>query len=192
MTRIAVLDDWQDQARTLADWSALSARAELVFFTEAFDDEEDAARQLAPFDIVLTMRERSAIGASLVERLPRLRMLGITGTRAASIDHAALMAKGVVVCTTSYAEPGKPSGSTATAELTLGLIIAAVRRIPTGDAEIRAGRFQRNVPQGFILAGRTLGLIGLGRIGGTMARYGQALGMDVIAWSRESYGRARA
>lgn len=184
MTRIAVLDDWQDKARTLADWSALGERAELVFFTEAFADAEDAAVRLEGFDIVLTMRERSAIGAALIEQLPRLKMLGITGARAASIDHKALLAKGVVVCTTGYADPGKPSGSAATAELALGLMIAAVRRIPTGDAEMRAGRFQENVPQGFILAGRTLGLLGLGRIGGMMARYGHALGMDVIAWSQ--------
>ncbi len=184
MTRIAVIDDWQDQARTRADGAARAQEAERVFSTEAFAHEADAAAKLGPFDIALTMRERSAIPASLAERLPRLKMLGITGSRAASIDHAALMARGVVVCTTSYAEPGKPSGSASTAELALGLMIAAARRIPTGDAEMRAGRFQENVPQGFILAGRTLGLIGLGRIGSTMARYGQALGMQVIAWSQ--------
>ncbi len=184
MSRVAVLDDWQDQARTLADWSALERRAEVRFFTEAFAGEDDAAAQLAPFDIILSMRERSAIPASLVARLPNLRMLGITGARAASIDHKALMARGVTVCTTGYAEPGRPSGSAATAELALGLMIAAIRRIPTGDVEIRAGRFQRQVPQGFILAGRTLGLIGLGRIGSMVARYGNALGMRVIAWSQ--------
>ncbi len=184
MTRIAVLDDWQGQARKLADWSALQARAEMVFFQRAFADADEMAAELADFDLLLTMRERSTIPASLVERLPKLKMLGITGTRAASIDHKALQARGVVVCTTSYADPGKPSGSAATAELALGLMIAAIRRIPTGDAEMRAGRFQENVPQGFILAGRTLGLIGLGRIGGMMARYGAALGMQVVAWSQ--------
>ena len=184
MTRIAVLDDWQDKARTLADWSALTARSEVVFFREAFSDIDDAAARLADFDIVLSMRERSAIPAELAERLPKLKMLGITGTRAASIDHKALMDRGVIVCTTGYADPGKPSGSAATAELALGLMIATIRRIPAGDAELRAGRFQERVPQGFILSGRTLGLIGLGRIGGMMARYGNALGMQVLAWSQ--------
>ncbi len=184
MTRIAVLDDWQDKARSLADWSALQARAEVVFFQRALADADELVAQLADFDILLTMRERSAIPASVVERLPKLKMLGITGARAASIDSKALKARGVVVCTTGYADPGKPSGSAATAELALGLMIAAVRRIPTGDAEIRARRFQEQVPQGFILAGRTLGLIGLGRIGGMMARYGNALGMQVQAWSQ--------
>ena len=184
MTRIAVLDDWQDKARSLADWSALQARAEVVFFQQALGDADALIAQLADFDVLLTMRERSAIPASVVERLPKLKMLGITGARAASIDSKALQARGVVVCTTGYADPGKPSGSAATAELALGLMIAAVRRIPTGDAEIRAGRFQEQVPQGFILAGQTLGLIGLGRIGGMMARYGNALGMEVLAWSQ--------
>ena len=184
MARIAVLDDWQDKARSLADWSALQARAEVVFFQRALADADALVAQLADFDILLTMRERSAIPASVVERLPELKMLGITGARAASIDSKALQARGVVVCTTGYADPGKPSGSAATAELALGLMIAAVRRIPAGDAEIRAGRFQEQVPQGFILAGRTLGLIGLGRIGGMMARYGHALGMQVLAWSQ--------
>jgi phosphoglycerate dehydrogenase-like enzyme len=184
MTKVAVLDDWQDRARHLADWSPLTARAEVQFFTDAFEGEAEAAARLADFDVILSMRERSAIPASLVERLPKLRMLGITGARAASIDHRALLARGVTVCTTAYGEPGRPSGSAATAELALGLMIAAVRRIARGDAEIRAGRFQRDVPQGFILAGRTLGLIGLGRIGGMMAGFGNALGMRVIAWSQ--------
>ncbi len=184
MTKIAVLDDWQDKARDLADWSALSARAEVIFFQRAFADVDDAAAKLAEFDIVLTMRERSAIPAELVERLPNLKMLSITGARAASIDIKALQTKGVVVCNTGAGAAAPYAGSAATAEVALGLMIAAVRRIPLGDAEIRAGHFQENVPQGFVLAGKTLGLIGLGRIGGTMARYGIALGMEVLAWSQ--------
>ncbi len=130
------------------------------------------------------MRERSAIPAALIERLPKLRMLGITGARAASIDIKALQARGVVVCNTGAGTAAPYAGSAATAEVALGLMIAAARRIPLGDAEIRAGRFQENVPQGFVLAGKTLGVIGLGRIGGTMARYGIALGMEVLAWSQ--------
>ncbi|MDA8250006.1 MAG: D-2-hydroxyacid dehydrogenase family protein [Rhodospirillales bacterium] len=186
MTRIAVLDDWQNEAPTLADWSPLAARGEVVFFRDAFAGVEDAAARLADFDIILTMRERSAFPAALVARLPRLRMLGITGARAAAIDTAALRARGVVVCNTASAAGSPPplTSLAATAELALGLMIAAIRRIPQGDADIRAGRFQQDVPQGFALAGRTLGLIGLGRIGGMMARVGHALGMGVLAWSQ--------
>ena len=86
MTKVAVLDDWQDVARSSADWSPLSARAEVVFFAQAFDDEGDAAAKLADFDIVLSMSERTALPGSLISRLPKLRMLGITGARNASLD----------------------------------------------------------------------------------------------------------
>ncbi|MBV8397522.1 MAG: D-2-hydroxyacid dehydrogenase family protein [Acetobacteraceae bacterium] len=179
MTRIAVLDDWQDVARGCADWSQVEARAEVVFFHGALGSVDEAAAALADFDLVLTMRERTAFPAALVQRLPKLRMLGMTGARAASIDVAALTAQGVVVCNTG----GEKSGA-ATAELALGLILAAVRRIAAGDASIRAGRFQEGVGMGPVLEGKTLGVIGLGRIGGRMARYGQALGMHVLAWSQ--------
>jgi len=179
MTRIAVLDDWQRIARDSADWTPLMQRAEVEFFHEAFADQDDAARKLADFDIVLAMRERTAFPASLVRRLSRLKMFGMTGARAASIDVATLKAQGVVVC---YTEGGKSGANTA--ELTLGLMLAAVRRIPEGDASIRSGRFQDGVPAGFELAGKTLGLLGLGRLGSRVARYANALDMRVVAWSQ--------
>ena len=100
MTKVAVLDDWQGVARGSADWSGLEARAEVVFFADAFADEDDAARQLADFEIVLSMRERTPLPASLINRLPKLRMLGMTGGRNASLDTAACTARGVVVCHT--------------------------------------------------------------------------------------------
>ena len=180
MTKVAVLDDWQGVARTSADWSGLQARAEVVFFAQAFENEADAARRLADFDIVLSMRERTPLPGSLIARLPKLRMLGMTGARNASLDTAACTARGIVVCNavgTSYAEA-------ATAELALGLLIAAARAIPAGDANIRAGKFQEGVPVGFGLAGKTLGVIGLGRLGSHMARYGKALNMNLLAWSQ--------
>ena len=179
MTRIAVLDDWQGIARSSADWSALIKRAEVVFFDKALAGEDDAAAKLKDFDILLTMRERTAFPASLARRLPKLRMLGMTGMRAASIDTAALRAQGVTVCYTS----GGNSGAN-TAELTLGLILAAVRGIPAGDAAIRAGRFQEGTAPGFELEGKTLGVIGLGRLGARVAGYCRALGMSIIAWSQ--------
>ena len=179
MTKVAVLDDWQGVAREFADWSKLQARTEVVFFAKAFADEEDAAAQLADFDIVLSMRERMPVPPSLINRLPKLRMLGITGRRVASLDIADCTAHGIVVCNTVGG-----GAEAATAELALGLLIAAARAIPVGDAGIRAGRFQEGLPVGISLAGKTLGLIGLGRLGSHMARYGRALNMTVLAWSQ--------
>ncbi len=109
MTRVAVLDDWQDVARGAADWSPLQARAEVVFFADAFADQDDAASKLADFDVVLSMRERTPLPASLINRLPKLRMLGMTGARNASLDTAACTARGIPVCCTQgggYAELG--------------------------------------------------------------------------------------
>ncbi|HUN39404.1 MAG TPA: D-2-hydroxyacid dehydrogenase family protein [Acetobacteraceae bacterium] len=180
MTKVAVLDDWQGVAQTSADWSKLMARAEVVFFGQAFASEDDAAAKLADFDIVLSMRERTPLPASLINRLPKLRMLGMTGARNASLDTAACTARGVAVCNTQ----GGGNTEAATAELALGLLIAAARGIPTGDANIRAGKFQEGVPVGINLAGKTLGLIGLGRLGSHMARYGRALNMNLLAWSQ--------
>jgi phosphoglycerate dehydrogenase-like enzyme len=180
MVKVAVLDDWQGVARQSADWSALGARGELVFFAEAFGSEDEAAAALADFDILLTMRERTAFPATLIARLPKLRMIGITGAHVATLDLAACARQGVVVCNTAGGAAAAPY---ATAELALGLMIAAARSIPAADAAIRAGGFQRGVPVGMSLAGKTLGVVGLGRLGGRMARYGLALDMNVIAWS---------
>jgi phosphoglycerate dehydrogenase-like enzyme len=179
MAKVAVLDDWQGVARSSADWSPLSARAEIVFFAQAFDNEDDAARKLADFAIVLSMRERTPLPASLINRLPRLQMLGITGARNASLDTAACTARGIPVCSTA----GGAGTEAATAELALGLLLAAARAIPAGDANIRAGRFQDGVPVGISLAGKTIGIIGLGRLGLYMASYCRALNMAVLAWS---------
>ena len=139
MTKIAVLDDWQGVARASADWAALMARAEVVFFADAFASEDDAAHRLADFDIVLSMRERTPLPPSLIARLPKLRLLGITGMRIATLDLAACTARGVVVCNTV----NSGAGDSATAELALGLLLAAARAVPAGDAGIRAGRFQQ-------------------------------------------------
>ena len=185
---IAILDDWQGIAQESADWSGLAARAELRFFTEAFADEDAAAAALAEFEIVLSMRERTPFPASLIGRLPRLRMLGMTGATNASMDVAACTARGIAVCNT--ASSGR--GGYATAELALGLLLAAARGIPAADANMRAGRFQQGLPVGIGLAGRTLGLIGLGRLGSRMAQYGRALDMEVLAWSRNLTEQAAA
>jgi phosphoglycerate dehydrogenase-like enzyme len=179
MTRIAVLDDWQRVARDCADWSRLEARAEVVFFGVPFASDAEAATALADFDAILCMRERTPFPHSLVARLPKLRMFGLTGQRAGKIDLAGMQKRGILVTYT-----GGGPGVESTAELALALMLAAARRVPQGDAAVRNGRFQLDTPTGFVLSGKTLGLIGLGRIGAQMARYGQALGMKVLAWSQ--------
>ena len=179
MTKIAVLDDWQGIARQSADWSALKARADVTFFADAFADEADAAAKLADYDILLAMRERTHFTGSLLMRLPKLRMLGTTSARTLSLDMATATAQGIVVCNT-----GSGPGSAATAELALSLMLAAFRGLPTGDANLRAGRFQQGVPVGRAVEGKTLGVLGLGKIGARLARYGRALGMEVLAWSQ--------
>src|SRR5580704_4668473 len=130
MTRVAVLDDWQGVAQSSTDWSPLKARADVVFFEQAFDDENDAATKLVDFDIILSMRERTPLPGSLINRLSRMRMLGITGARNLSLDMSACTARRVVVCNTI----GGGAREAATAELALGLLLAAARAIPTGDS----------------------------------------------------------
>ena len=188
MTKVAVLDDWQGIARESADWRALEAKAHVEFFSEAFANEDAAAVALASFDIILSMRERTPLPASLIARLPKLRMIGITGKQNASLDLAACSARGIVVSNTTTGG----GGSAATAELALGLLIAAARGIPAGDAAIRRGDFQHGVPVGISLAGKTLGVIGVGRLGSHMARYASALGMTVLGWSQNLTPEAAA
>ncbi len=185
--RVAVLDDWQGLAREAADWAALECRAEVVFFSAPFASEDDAASQLAGFDVLMVMRERTAFPASLIARLPRLKLFAMTGRRGATLDLAEFARRGITIC---YAD-GADSGE-ATAELALGLIIAAARSLPAGDAAIRAGGFQAGVPAGFQLAGKTLGIIGLGRLGARLARYAVALDMKILAWSQNLTDEASA
>jgi phosphoglycerate dehydrogenase-like enzyme len=178
MVKIAILDDWQGVAEKSADWSRLAARAELVFFSDAFGSEDEAAVALSDFDILLTMRERSAFPEALIHRLPKLRMIGVTGPANPLLDVRACARQGVTVCNTPPSE-----ALYATAELALGLMIAAARAIPFADKTMRDGGFQRRVPVGINLAGKTLGLVGLGRLGARLGRYALALDMKVIAWS---------
>ncbi|MGY1806930.1 D-2-hydroxyacid dehydrogenase family protein [Blastococcus sp. SYSU D00669] len=175
MHRIAVLDDYQSAAASYADWSRLPEPAEVVEFHDHVDDREALVRRLQPFDVVVAMRERTPFPRALLERLPNLRLLVTTGARNASIDVAAAAELGVTVCGTG----AHPSG---TAELTWALILAVARHVPQEDASVRAGGWQQTV--GLDLAGGTLGVIGLGRLGSRVAQIGQAFGMDVVAWSQ--------
>jgi phosphoglycerate dehydrogenase-like enzyme len=175
LPRVAVLDDYQEVARSSADWSPVTGRIDLTVFTDHISDGADLARRLAPFDVIVAMRERTPFPAGLLDQLPALRLLITTGMRNASIDLAAAGRHGVTVYGTGGSGGAAP-------ELAWGLIMALVRNIPQEDALVRAGGWQRTV--GRELAGATLGLLGLGRIGQRVARYARAFDMDVMAWSQ--------
>lgn len=167
-----VLDDYQQCAATLADWGRL--RAEVEFVHEHLIGDALAA-VLQDAVVVVAMRERTAFDAALLSRLDSLRLLVTTGGVNASIDVAAAAARGVTVCgTRSLASPA--------AELTWALILALTRQLPESDAGVRAGGWQTTI--GTELSGRTLGLVGLGRLGQRVARVGLAFEMDVLAWSQ--------
>jgi phosphoglycerate dehydrogenase-like enzyme len=175
MHRIAVLDDYQHVAARFADWSKLPEPAEVVTFSDHVDDEDALAARLAPFDVVVAMRERTPFRRSLLERLPNLKLLVTTGERNAAIDVAAAAERGVLVCGTGYFSSG-------TAEMTWALILATARHVPQEEASVRAGGWQQTI--GTDLAGARLGVVGLGRLGSRVAKIGQAFEMDVVAWSQ--------
>jgi phosphoglycerate dehydrogenase-like enzyme len=175
MARVAILDDYQNVARRMADWTSLPAGNEVVVFADHLSGTEAVAKRLADFDAVVAMRERTPFPRALLERLPKLKLLVTTGMRNASIDVAAAIERGITVCGTS----GLPYP---TAELTWGLILGLFRRIPTEDRATREGRWQ--VSCGLGLNGKTLGVIGLGGLGSRVAKIGRAFEMDVIAWSQ--------
>jgi len=172
--RLSILDDYQGVALEMADWSRLRGKVDIVVERKPFADEDEAARALAGSEIVAAMRERTPFQHSLVERLPNLKLLNTTGMRNASFDLAALREHRVVVC-------GTEGGGLDTAELTWGLILGAARRIAEDHRSMSDGLWQTRI--GNRLAGKTLGVLGLGRLGSAVARVGLAFDMRVIAWS---------
>jgi phosphoglycerate dehydrogenase-like enzyme len=181
MLKIAILDDYARVALDSADWSLLPAGAEVTVFDRHLSEEE-AATALLPFDVLCTVRERMALPRSLIERLPRLRLMTIVGMSLPNLDMAAATDHGIVVSHSDFQSAAFAKTANATPELAWGLMIATVRHIAHEDRRMRGGGWQSTV--GVILAGRTLGLLGLGRIGKRMAEYGHAFGMEVIAWSQ--------
>lgn len=172
MLRCAVLDDYQDAASAIADWS----RVDLTVFREHMDTEDEVAAALADFDVVVIMRERTPFPASLLARLPRLKLLITSGMRNASVDIAAAKAQGITVC-------GTASRSEPPVELTWALILGLARHLVPENAAFRAGgAWQSTI--GADLAGATLGLLGLGKIGTRVAAIARAFGMEVLAWSQ--------
>jgi phosphoglycerate dehydrogenase-like enzyme len=172
--RIAVLDDYQGVALTSADWSALQDRATVDTFTDHLAAEQDIVNRLSGYDVVVAMRERTPFPRSLLEQLPDLQLLVTTGMRNASIDLTAAGELGIVVSGTELV-------GTTTVELTWSLILAVVRDTCGEDRRTRSGTWQQIVP--LDLAGSTLGIVGLGRLGGQVADIAYAFGMEVLAWS---------
>ena len=173
--RIAVLDDYQHVALSLADWSVLDTRATVTVFNDHLADSDAVVERLEPFDIVCVMRERTPMTRSIIERLSRLRLIASTATRNASIDLKAAEERGVQVAHTGYT-------SAPTIELTWALILGSARNLVAENASLRSGGWQRFI--GDDMAGRTLGVLGLGNVGGPVAQIGNAFGMNVIAWSQ--------
>src|SRR2546427_7824498 len=156
--KLAILDDYQRVALKSADWDRLNL--DKTVFHEAFNSIDDAARKLAPFDILCLMRERTAFPRALIERLPNLKFISLTGGRAGSLDSTACSERRIPISHTSAG-----NGTAATAELAWGLIIAAARRLARGDRNMLAGRLPEGLAPGTNLGGKRLGLIGVGKIG---------------------------
>jgi phosphoglycerate dehydrogenase-like enzyme len=172
--RCVILDDYQGVATTYADWSVLQG-VQTTAVREHLPDQDAVVAALGDAEIVVIMRERTPFPASLLDRLPGLRLLVTTGMRNASVDVAAATARGIVVC-------GTGSHPTPPAELTWALVLGLARQlVPEATAMRDGGRWQSTV--GADLAGATLGVVGLGKIGGRVAAVGKAFGMDVVAWS---------
>ncbi len=173
--RVAVLDDYQQVARSVADWGTLDARADVTVFHEHLGGEDSVVEALNDFDVVIAMRERTPFPRTILERLPRLALLVTTGMRNAAIDLDAARDAGVAVCGTGA------GAAYDAAELTWALLLAAAKRLDVELVNVREGRWMSTL--GTSLEGRTLGVVGLGRLGGRVAAYGRAFGMDVVAWS---------
>ncbi len=178
MTRVAVLDDYQRRAAQWADWGSLGDGFDVSFFAEPMGPDALTER-LAGYEVLVLMRERSKFPREVLAALPDLRLVITTGMGNASLDIGYLRERGVVVCGTEY-DPGGP-GVPGTAEVAWALILATAKRVTIENAAVRAGRWQTDLPT--LLSGATLGLLGLGNLGGAMVGPARAFGMEVIAWS---------
>ena len=175
MIRIAVLDDYQHVALTLADWSRLGPDADVTVFDRNLGPDQ-AASALAGFDVVCLMRERMPVPRALIERLTALKLIVVTGARNRTLDLEAASERGIVVSHTRGGE-----SQYATPELAWALILACARHLPEEDRRMREGGWQETI--GMALHGKSLGILGLGRLGSRMAAIGHAFGMELLAWS---------
>lgn len=173
--RVAVIDDFLKVALKTADWGPVQAQAEVTVFTDHLADPKALIERLKPFEIVAVMRERSAFPRAVLEQLPNLKLLVTAGKVNRSIDLAAATDQGIIVS-------GTESVGNSTCELAWGLILAVARNIPANDADVRQGGWQLGT--GMSLQDKTLGILGLGKIGSRSAKVAQAFGMKVITWSQ--------
>ena len=172
--RVAILDDYQHVAATFGDWDRLRERVDVTVFSDHLVDEGALVARLAPFAVLVLMRERTRFPRSVLERLPNLQLIATSGMWNAAVDLHACEEGGIIVS-------GTQSGGGGTAQLTMALLLALAQQITVVDRDVREGRWQTGV--GEELAGKTLGLLGLGRIGAKVARLTQAFDMRTIAWS---------
>jgi phosphoglycerate dehydrogenase-like enzyme len=173
--KVAILDDYQNVALKLADWSAVRRRAEISVFNDHVADTAAVVERLRPFDVVCVMRERTWLTREILQQLPQLKLIASTGPRNASIDTQTANDLGIAVTATGY-------DSTPTIEFTWSLILASMRHLDREAASVRDGGWQTTI--GANLRGKTLGVVGLGNIGKEVARIGVAFGMEVLAWSQ--------
>jgi len=173
--RLAIIDDFENVALKLADWDSLGPQIKIDVFRDNIKEEGALANRLRPYDILVIMRERTRFPRSLIEKLANLKLLVTTGARNLAIDMAACKEGGITVC-------GTESSRTAPAELAWALILSCLRKIPQLDRAVRDGRWGEGI--GSVLAGKTLGVLGLGKLGTQVTRVGLAFGMKVIAWSQ--------
>lgn len=174
MTKIAIIDDYQGVALSMADWDGLGNDVDISVFQDHLEEGAALIERLSPFEVIVMNRERSPFPDTLQAQLPNLKLLITNGMYNASIDLAAAKSRGVTVC-------GSQAVANPTPELTWGLIISLARNIPLEQGNVRNGGWQTTVGMG--LKGRVLGIIGLGRLGTPVAKVGLAFGMEVIAWS---------
>ncbi|HUS54482.1 MAG TPA: D-2-hydroxyacid dehydrogenase family protein [Thermohalobaculum sp.] len=181
--KIAVLDDYQNVARDMADWSGLEANHQVTFFHDIYEGLDGFAKRLAPFDIFCIMRERSPFKADLIARFPNLKLVVTAGMRNAAIDLDACKARGIPVL-------GTTNSAQATPELAWGILLSMARHIHIEDARMREGSWITTL--GTDMQGKTLGILGLGRLGTKMAQIAAAFDMKVIAWSQNLTDEAAA
>ncbi len=189
MPQVAILDDYAGVALRLADWSPVQTRSRVSAFDRHLSEEE-AAEALRPFDVICTLRERMALPRTLLERLPNLKLITIVGRSLPNLDMAAATERGILVAHTDFTHPRFRSVHDATPEFAWGLLIATVRNLAEEHRRMRDGAWQTTT--GITLSGKTLGLLGLGRVGKRMAEYARVFGMEVIAWSQNLTADAAA
>ena len=175
LPKIAVLDDYQGVALKLADWSRLQGKAEVTIFRDHLFGQDEVIERLKPFDVICVMRERTPLPRAIIDALPDLKLIVTTAMHNVTIDMAAAAARGIPVC-------GTRSTSHGTAELTWAMILTLVRKLPDEVAAMRSGGWQTAL--GGDLEGKTLGIVGLGKIGVRVAKVALAFGMNVVAWSQ--------